>query len=92
MSDDKSTKHFPLPQDTQAFMCANCGAVSLFASNLCKPQGRGTRADWCGIKHQGSPEFCHNRVNNLRYQCKKCGQVAVSPELLCEPEKLSATD
>ena len=88
MSEQNLKKHFPLPKDTAAFFCANCGAVSLYAGNVCKVQGKGKKSDWCGIKHVTPPQSCHNKVHNLRYRCNNCGQVSVNPELLCEPEKI----
>lgn len=81
-------KHLTLPKETKAFICANCGAVSLSPHGICKIQGQGTKADWCGSKSIHPPSFCHNRKNNLRYKCLNCGQVSVNPELLCEPEKM----
>jgi uncharacterized OB-fold protein len=38
------------------------------------------------------PSFCHNKVHNDRWQCQKCGQVSVNPELLCEPKKLKLAE
>lgn len=83
-----SHKHVPLPKDTKAFICANCGAVSLNPNGICEIQGQGTKADWCGTKSLKPPSFCHNKKHNLRFKCLKCGQVSVNPELLCEPEKM----
>lgn len=83
-----TSKRIPLPLDTRAFICANCGAVSFDANGICKIQGQGMKSDWCGVKGVKPPSYCHNRKNNVRFQCKKCGQVAVNPELLCEPERL----
>lgn len=80
--------HIPLPKDTPAFFCANCGAVALDPNNICKVQGKGKKADWCGSKSGKVPSFCHNKVHNDRWQCRNCGQVAVNPGLLCEPEKI----
>lgn len=88
MSDDQFKHHVPHPKNTPAFFCANCGAVALDANTICKVQGRGTKADWCGTDHAVPPQHCHNRVHNLRYRCKKCGQVSVNPGLLCEPEQM----
>jgi uncharacterized OB-fold protein len=88
MSGEKVKKHIPVPKETPAFICANCGAVALDPGNICKVMGRGKKADWCGIKQVTIPSFCHNKVHNLRYKCANCGQVAVNPELLCEPEKM----
>ncbi len=87
MSKSKIKQHVPLPKTTKAFICANCGAVSLDYNGICRPQGRGTKADWCGIK-QVTPQFCHNRVNNIRYRCCNCDQVSINPELLCDPEQM----
>jgi hypothetical protein len=81
-------KYVPLPATTKAFICANCGAVSLSEEGICKVQGMGTKADWCGTKSLTPPKLCFNRVHNLRFVCKKCGKVAVNPELLCEPERM----
>ncbi len=81
-------QHVPVPKNTPAFFCANCGAVSLDANKICQVQGRGTKADWCGTKGIKPPAFCQNKVNNDRWQCKNCGTVSVNPELLCEPKKL----
>ena len=33
-------KHVPVPKDTRAFFCANCGAVALDAANVCKVWAR----------------------------------------------------
>jgi predicted RNA-binding Zn-ribbon protein involved in translation (DUF1610 family) len=85
-------KHVPLPKETPAFFCANCGAVSLDTSNICKVMGRGRKADWCGSKGVKPPSFCHNKRHNNRWQCQNCGTVAVNPELLCEPEKLPVSE
>jgi len=87
-----SEKHIVLPKDTKAFICANCGAVSLDPNEICKIQGLGSKADWCGSKSLKSPSFCRNRKNNNRYSCGKCGQVAINPGLLCEPEKMPMPD
>lgn len=82
-------KHVPLPKDTKAFICANCGAVALDANNICKVQGAGLKSDWCGIKGVKPPAGCQNHVHNERWQCRKCGQISVNPSLLCEPEKMA---
>jgi len=80
--------HVPVSKQTPAFFCADCGAVALAAGNVCKVMGVGKKADWCGTKGVKPPSFCSNKVNNDRWQCKNCGQIAVNPELLCEPKKL----
>ena len=82
-------KHIPLPKDTKAFVCANCGAVSLSPDGICELQGQTTKADWCGTKSHFTPSLCHNKKHNLRFKCNKCGRVAVNPELLCEPEEMA---
>ncbi len=87
-----SEKHVPLPKQTKAFICANCGAVSLDPTDICRLQGIGTKADWCGTKSLQPPGFCRNRKNNSRFTCKKCGHVAVNPGLLCEPEKMTVPE
>jgi len=43
-------KHVPLPKETKAFICANCGAVALDANKICKVQGTGKKVDWCGTE------------------------------------------
>ena len=43
-------KHVPLPKETPAFFCGNCGVVSLSSSNICNPQGKLKKVDWCGSK------------------------------------------
>ena len=85
---DENKAHVPLPKTTPAFICAGCGAVSLDQGGICKPQGRGTKMDWCGSASGAAPSFCRNSVHNERYQCSNCSQVAVNPGLLCEPEKI----
>ena len=82
-------KHIPAHKNTPAFICANCGAVSLSHDGICTMQGKGTRADWCGSTSISTPKFCQNKVHTVRYKCKNCGQVAVNSELLCEPELLA---
>ena len=81
-------KHVPLPKNTQAFICAICGAVSLNPESICKIQGQGTKADWCGTESVHPFPFCENKVHKLRFKCAKCGQVALNSELLCQPEQM----
>jgi predicted RNA-binding Zn-ribbon protein involved in translation (DUF1610 family) len=88
----QSGKFITLPKETKAFICANCGAVSLSADGICKVQGQTTKADWCGTTSPFPISLCHNRKNNIRYKCLKCGRVAINPELLCEPEQLPIPD
>lgn len=38
-------KHVPLPKDTPAYFCGNCGAVSLDPKNICNPQGKLRKMD-----------------------------------------------
>ena len=85
-------KHVPVPKDTQAFICANCGAVALDANNLCNVQGKGKKIDWCGSKAVKLPVYCRKKVNNDRWQCRNCGQTAVNIDLLCDPEKLDVSE
>lgn len=82
------TKHVPLPKDTPAFFCGNCGAVALDPRNICRPQGKGKKIDWCGSKSEKPRNYCFNGVNNERHICKKCGQVSVNDKLLCEPAQM----
>jgi len=85
---DENNVHVPLPKSTPAFICANCGAVSLDQDGICNPQGRGKKMDWCGSKSGAAPTYCQNAKHTERYQCRNCGQVAVNPGLLCDPEKI----
>ena len=80
--------HIPLPKDTPAHNCAECGAVSLDPENICKVQGLGTKVDWCGGSGSMPPKHCKNRINIDRHQCRNCGQTAINAQLLCEPVKL----
>ncbi|MEW6429252.1 MAG: hypothetical protein AB1568_14590 [Thermodesulfobacteriota bacterium] len=88
MLETKITTHVPLPLDTRAFYCGNCGAVALDAHNVCNPKGRMQKKDWCGSKDRLPATYCRNRVNNDRFQCEKCGKTAINAALLCEPRKL----
>jgi len=88
MSEDTFKAYVPLPKNTRAFICANCGGVSLHAEGICKVMGMGTKADWCGSPSLNPPQQCRNRVHTLRFKCKKCGKVSVNPELLCEPVEM----
>ena len=85
-------KHVPLPKETPAFFCGNCGAVSLDSNNICNPKGRIKKIDWCGSEDLPPAKFCQNRVNNDRYKCQKCGKAAINSTLLCEPEKMPELD
>jgi hypothetical protein len=84
----KAKHHIPVPKDTRACICAQCGAVALDPGNICKVQGAGTKADWCGTKGTMPPKYCQNRTHVDRYQCQNCGQTAINAKLLCEPVKL----
>jgi len=85
-------KHVPVPKDTKAFICANCGAVALDANKICKVQGAGKKSDWCGTKGAKPPKSCINKVHNKRWQCQNCGQISVNPMLLCEPKELDISE
>jgi len=82
------TKHVPLPKETPAFYCGNCGVVALDQNNICSLRGIMKKADWCGMKDLPPGKSCKNRVNNDRYNCQKCGKTAINSALLCEPEKM----
>jgi len=84
--------HIPVPRDTKAFICANCGAVALDANNICKVQGMGKKSDWCGVKGSKPPKTCHSKKHTDRWQCRNCGQTSVNPLLLCDPEKIEMSD
>jgi predicted RNA-binding Zn-ribbon protein involved in translation (DUF1610 family) len=81
-------EHEPVPKNTKAFICANCGAVALDANNICKVQGMGMKSDWCGSKGSKPPKTCQKKEHTDRWQCRNCGQTAVNSKLLCDPEKL----
>ncbi len=85
---EKAERPIPLPRDTRAFVCAQCGAVSQRPDGICQVQGRLIRGDWCGTNSIEPARGCENRIHNLRFKCEKCGRVAVESELLCEPEKM----
>jgi len=81
-------KHIPVPKDTPAYICANCGAVALDPNNICKTQGMGRKMDWCGVKGSMSPKSCHTKKHTERWQCRNCGQTSVNKDLLCKPGPL----
>ena len=81
-------KHVPLPKETPAFFCGNCGVVSLSSSNIRNPQGKLKKVDWCGSKDLPEAKLCRNSVNNDRYRCTTCGKAAINSTLLCEPDKM----
>lgn len=88
MIDSNKKEHIPLPKETAAFYCANCGVVSLDRNNICNPAGKLTKADWCGSKDLPPAKTCQNRVNKDRYACKNCGKSSINAALLCEPDKM----
>jgi predicted RNA-binding Zn-ribbon protein involved in translation (DUF1610 family) len=81
-------KHVPMPKETPAFYCGNCGVVSLSSSNICNPKGMLKKVDWCGSKDLPKAKLCQNSVNNERHRCKNCGKAAINSALLCEPEEM----
>ena len=83
---DEFKNHYPLPKNTHAFICANCGAVAMDAESLCLVQGRTTKAGWCGSPSIDMPPMCKKDKNTRRFRCKDCGRIALNPELLCKPE------
>ena len=85
-------KLVPLPKETPAFFCGNCGVVSLYAGNICNPKGKLKKIDWCGSKDLPQVMLCRNSVNNERYRCKVCGKAAINSALLCEPQKMELPD
>lgn len=85
---DYHYENVTIPLDTKVFVCANCGPLSLSPNNICRVQGMVSKADFCGSESLESPQMCKNNINNLRFKCKKCNQVAVNPEILCEPIKM----
>jgi predicted RNA-binding Zn-ribbon protein involved in translation (DUF1610 family) len=84
--------HIPVPKDTKAFICANCGVVARDANNICKIQGMGKKSDWCGVKGSKPPKTCHTKKYTDRWQCRNCGQTSVNSLLLCDPEKIEISD
>ena len=82
----------PVSDETHAFICARCGAVSLDIDKLCQPLGKGCRRDWCGSASLKPPVNCANNPDHLRYICGDCGKIAVNPELLCKPQEYQKDD
>lgn len=87
MSDDFII-HPIMPLSTKVFVCADCGAVSLSPSDICRVQGKISKADWCGTKSDTAPQQCKNRLYLHRFSCNRCSRVSVNPEVLCEPVKM----
>lgn len=81
-------KHIPVPKNTKAFICADCGAVSLDVNNICKVQGMVLKSDWCGVKGSKPPKTCLKKEHTERWQCRNCGQTSVNASLLCDPEQI----
>ena len=90
MTDTEKKEHLPLPKETSAFYCGNCGVVALDQNNICAPAGKLKKADWCGSKDVPPAKNCQNLVNTQRYVCKNCGKTSINSELLCEPETMPA--
>ena len=88
MKNRKLKDHSPLPKETAAFYCGNCGAVSLDQNNICKPAGKLKKADWCGSKDLPPAQNCHNNAHTDRYLCENCGKSSMNPALLCEPRAM----
>lgn len=88
MFDTKIKNHVPMPKETPAWSCGNCGAVALDPGNICNPAAKMKKIDWCGSTDLEPAKTCRNRVNNDRYKCGKCGKGAINSALLCEPEKM----
>lgn len=89
MDETKITRHVPMPPETPAFFCGNCGAVSLDSNNICNPMGKMQKKDWCGSKDLPPAKTCRNRVNNDRFRCTQCGKGSINAALLCKPEKMA---
>ena len=77
-----------LPKNSTAFICAQCGAVGLDPDKLCKIQGQGIKADWCGIPHINALRTCKGNSCHIRYQCETCKQVSTDSQLLCNPVEI----
>lgn len=88
MTDTNKKDHIPLPKETAAFYCGNCGTVSLDQNNICNPAGKLTKSDWCGSKDIPPAKTCENRVHLNRFVCKNCGKSSMNESLLCEPEPM----
>jgi len=84
-------RYTPLPQETTAYVCTNCGAVSLRPDGICQVQGRLMRGEWCGTKSLEPARVCQNKIHNLRFKCGNCGRVSVDAGLLCEAEQMPDT-
>ena len=83
---NKSKYNVNITANSTALICAKCNAVSFTSDGLCEVQGKVTKGDWCGLKHDYPPSLCKQHIHKNRYKCAKCGQVSINPELLCEPE------
>jgi hypothetical protein len=69
--------------------CPTCkGAVSQ-AGHLCVPvASKDEKCDWCGALIPNQRHLCNDKVKALSYICNSCGRTAVSPDHLCQPQKI----
>jgi hypothetical protein len=91
MTDKDKKEHTPLPKETAAFYCGNCGTVALDQNNICIPAGKLTKADWCGSKDLPPAKTCQNNVHTNRFSCNNCEKSSINESLLCQPESISSS-
>ncbi len=43
---------------------------------------------FCGEKAPHTKHYCKGKLEDIKYVCSKCGRLATSEDLLCEPSKV----
>ncbi|WP_305043260.1 hypothetical protein [Geoalkalibacter sp.] len=69
---------------TEIHECGQCGVVSEIREQLCHPEERHDKHEYCG----SAPErdnLCEPMREHLGYVCGSCGRPAEQPELVCKP-------
>jgi len=72
---------------SETYECKTCGVVSKQEQQLCSPEKRYVRDEYCGVSESHS-KICDSVKEHLPFVCGNCGRPAEQAELLCKPEVL----
>jgi DNA-directed RNA polymerase subunit RPC12/RpoP len=72
----------------KVYTCKTCGALAEEPGHLCNANMDPMTCAFCGDKAPHTKHYCKGKLDDIKYVCSKCGRLATSEELLCEPSKV----
>jgi rubrerythrin len=84
----KNKPHLEETMAKKVYTCQTCGALAEEPGHLCNPNMEPMTCAFCGATAPHTKHYCKGKLEDIKFVCNKCGRLAISEDLLCEPTKV----